>query len=396
MKQHKYAIIGLGNTKMGRQPEHTGRAYEAEAVRLAIEDAGLKKEDIDGCIHTKMEAGGQSLHSWTDGFPRVLGIPSNFYFHIGRGGAMGTFAIAAACGFLEMGLANYIAIGYGTEAWSTAHGGGPREARAGGSRPGLWGPAFGGVHAVHNHSLLATRHMHEYGTTSRQLGSVAVAQRSWACLNPQAQMYGRPITIEDYLKSPFLVWPYHTLDMCLQTDGGTGIVITTAERAKDRPRPPVYVAGIGFGDMARKLWWEKQHYTQLDVEPAKKAAFGHAGIDLKDVGCFQFYDCFTTEVVLQLEGYGLCNRGEGGPFAEAGNTTPGGTVAVNTGGGLLSSHHHGDLTGIAENIRQLRGEAGARQVKDLRYAVATGHGGEMVGPGMCSVHSCLILTNTAG
>ncbi len=392
MKQHKYAIVGLGNTKMGHQPEHSGRAYESEAVRLAIQDAGLKKEDIDGCIHTKMEAGGQSLQGWTDGFPRVLGIPSNFYFHIGRGGAMGTFGIAAACGFLEMGLAKYIAIGYGTDAWAGTHTAGVNR---GDARPGHLGPPYGAVRAVHNHSMFASRHMYEYGTTSRQLGAIASSIRAWACLNPEAQMYGKPMTVEDHQQSPVLVWPYHLFDICQQTDGGTGIVITTADRAKDCARPPVYIAGAGFGEHARKLWWEKKNYTQLDVEPAKKTAFGLAGIELKDIGCAQFYDCFTMEVLLQLEDYGYCKKGEGGPFAAAGNIAPGGTIPVNTGGGLLSSHHHGDLTGIAENIRQLRGDAGARQIKNLRYAMATGHGGEMVGPAMCSIHSCLVMTNTA-
>ncbi len=393
MKQRKYAIVGLGTTRMGHAPEHTGRAYETEAVRLAIEDAGLKKEDIDGCIHCKMEAGSHVLQSWTDGFPRVLGIPSNFYFHIGRGGAMGTYAIAAACGFLELGLAKYIAIGYGTDAWTRTH---TARAHVGDERPGLWGPQFGASRAVHDHSLFFTRHMHEYGTTSRQLGAIAVAQRAWACLNPAAQMYGKPITVEDHQNSPVVVWPYHLLDICQQTDGGTGVIITTSDRAKNAPKRPVYVAGIGFGDQQRKLWWEKKHYTYLDVEPAKRTAFSSAGIDLKDIGCAQFYDCFTTEVLLQLEDYGWCKKGEGGPFVEAGNIAPGGTIPVNTGGGLLSSHHHGDLTGVAEAIRQLRGEADKRQVKNLKFAMATGHGGELVSPGMCSTHSCLVLTNEGG
>src|SRR3990172_5026690 len=146
-------------TKMGRHAGISGRALEAEAVRLAIEDAGLTKEAIDGCINCKMEAGGQVLQSWTDGYPRILGIPTNFFFHIGRGGALGALAISAACGFLELGLADYIAIGYGTDAWSRTH----VPARSGTSqpRPGAWGKAFGALHASHDHSLFASRHMHE-------------------------------------------------------------------------------------------------------------------------------------------------------------------------------------------------------------------------------------------
>ena len=391
LNQRKYAIVGLGQTKMGRHKGISGRALEAEAVRLAIEDAGLTRDDINGCINCKMEAGSQVLQSWTDGYPRILGIPTNFFFHIGREGALGGLAISAACGFLELGLADYIAIGYGTDAWSTSHV--PARRGTGQPRPGAWGKAFGALHASHDHSLFASRHMHEYGTTSRQLGAAAVAARSWACLNPQAQMYGRPITLEDHQNSPMLVEPYHLLDICQQTDGGTGLIITTADRARDCRKPPVYVAGIGFGEQMRKLWWDKGNYTQLDVAPAKERAFAQAGIELKDLGCVQFYDCFTMEVLLQLEDYGFCKKGEGGPFVEAGNIAPGGSIPVNTGGGLLSSHHHADLTGVAEAVIQLRGEAGARQIKDLHFSLSTGHGGELLGPGMCSTHSCLVLRN---
>jgi acetyl-CoA acetyltransferase len=232
--------------------------------------------------------------------------------------------------------------------------------------------------------------MYEYGTTSRQLGMVTVQTRQWAAMNPDAKMYRRPVTIEDHQNSPLVVAPYHLLDICLVSDGGIAFVVTTAERARDLAKPPVHIMGAGFGEQMERLWWEKQNYTRLAVETAKQQAFGMAGIDLADVDMAQMYDCFTAEVVFQLEDYGWCKKGEGGPFVEAGNIGPGGTIPVNTYGGLLGAYHLTDLGGIAEAVVQLRGEAGERQVKDAEICMVTGHGGEIIEP-MCSLHACMLF-----
>ncbi len=384
----KYAIVGVGATKVGRLPDYSARTLQTEAARLAIEDAGLKRTDIDGAINAKLEAGGGSGGDWVDGFPRILGLPVNFYFHIGRGGAPGSYALAAALSFLEQGIANYVLIAHGSDAWSSGHVKTRHpETR---SRPGNWGAPFGDNRAMSHHSFFAARHMYEYGTTSRQLGAIAVAERAWACQNPHATMYGKPITIEDHQNSPFLAWPYHLLDISLQSDGGTAFIVTTAERARYCKKPPAYLLGMGFGEHIREKWWKKTNYTALDIEPAREKAFKAAGIQLKDIDCAQLYDCFTGEVLLQIEGYGWCKKGEGGPFVESGAIGPGGSVPVNTGGGLLSSHHLQDLTGIREGIIQVRGEGGERQVKDVNICMVTGHGGELL-PGMCSTHTCMIL-----
>jgi acetyl-CoA acetyltransferase len=233
--------------------------------------------------------------------------------------------------------------------------------------------------------------MHEYGTTSRQLGAIAVQTRAWACRNPRAKMYGRPITVEDHQASPLYVEPYHLLDICLVSDGAVAFILTTAERARDLAKPPVYVLGLGMGEVADTLWWDKENYTHMAVKTAKERAFAHAGIDVRDIDVAQLYDCFTGEVLLQLEDYGWCGKGEGGSFVEGGNIGPGGSIPVNTSGGLLSAYHYGDLTGLSEAVLQLRGEAGDRQVKDTEVALVTGHGGELLSPGMCSIHTTLLL-----
>jgi acetyl-CoA acetyltransferase len=238
---------------------------------------------------------------------------------------------------------------------------------------------------------MASRHMAEYGTTSRQLGAIAVAERAWACLNPEAKMYGRPITIQDHQDSPLVVEPYHLLDISQISDGAVAFVLTTAERARDTRKPPVFVLGQGYGEVMAELWWEKKNFTHMAVKPAREQAFGQAGITLQDIDCAQLYDCFTSEVLFQLEDYGWCEKGEGGAFVESGAIGPGGSIPVNTSGGLLSCYHLGDLTGFAEAVRQIRGEAGERQIPDCSIAMSTGHGGEIVSPGMCSIHACTVL-----
>jgi len=393
--KNKFAIVGMG-ILTGRRPDVSIRSLQVEAVRLAMEDAGLQRQDIDGAVELPMYAGSSDRPRPTDAFPRVMGLPVKFFYSVGRGGAMASMGVITATKFLELGIAKNVALVHAATDWADAQKAKERTKghRGMGGRiekAGYWGKPFGDLRAVSHHSFFAARHMHEYGTTSRDFGAIAVSQRKWAQMNPQAQMYGRPMTIEDHQNSPILVEPYHLFDLCQVSDGAVAFILTTAERAKDRPKPPVYVKGVGFGEAMEKLWWEKKNYTHLAVESAKAQAFSQAGIELKDIDLAQLYDCFTGEVLFQLEDYGWCPKGEGGAFAEAGHIAPGGDVPVNTSGGLLSAYHYGDLTGLSEAMLQLRGEAGERQVKDARLCLVSGHGGEILSPGMCSIHSTLIL-----
>jgi acetyl-CoA acetyltransferase len=388
----KYAISGLG-VVVGPQPDRSERMLGAEAARLAIADAGLTGKDIGGAVDLRRSGGGGDRGSYTDAFTRFLGMDNNFYYATGRGGALAGLGIATAMSFLDRGIAdNVILMGAVTD-WSHA-----QESKKLGFRgmqhtdkAGYWGKSSGDMRAVSHHSWMAARHMAVYGTTSRQLGMVNVQQRAWAQMNPEAKMYGRPMTIEDHQASPIVVDPYHLLDICLVSDGAIAFVLTTAERAKDGPKTPVSVLGQGFGEVSSDLWFEKKNFTHMAVAPAKKQAFGQAGLTIKDVDCAQLYDCFSAEVMFQLEDYGWCEKGEGGAFLETGATGQGGSIPVNTGGGLMSCYHLGDMTGLAEAVRQLRGECGERQIKDCEVAMTTGHGGELLSPGMCSIHTSTLL-----
>jgi acetyl-CoA acetyltransferase len=366
----------------------------AEAARRAIADAGLSISDIDGAIDMRRTGGGGDRGSYTDAFTRVLGVPAQFYFTIGRGGALGGLATAAATGFLDRGLAKYILCVGAVDDWTKAQAAKKQGHRgmAHQEKEGYWGKVLGDLRAASHHSWMAARHMAVYGTTSEQLGAISVAERAWACLNPEARMHGRPITIEDHQASPWVVEPYHLLDVSLISDGAIAFVLTTEDRAKDCAQTPVYVKGQGFGEVAADLWWKKDNFTHMAVAPAKEKAFAQAGLSgVQDIDCAQLYDCFTAEVLFQLEDYGWCSKGEGGEFVAAGNIGPGGSIPVNTGGGLLSNWHLGDLTGYAEAVTQLRGQAGDRQIADPKVALTTGHGGELVSPGMCSIHTTTIL-----
>ncbi len=385
----KFAIVGLGLIP-GRFPEHTQRTLQAEAAHLAIEDAGLKPSQVNGAIDLQLAPGSGTPPVETDAFPRILGLPTRMFFQIGRGGTAGIMGIMAASKFLEVGMADYVVLSYGAKDWSRSRGPQKTGIRSI-EKAGHWGKPFGDMAAVSHHTFFASRHMHEYGTRPEAFGEIAVAQRAWAQLNPQAQMYGRPLTLDDYMNSPMVIDPYRTLDMCLINDGGMAFVLTTAERARDLRKKPVYVYGVGTGEAMERLWWEKANYTQLAVQSAKEIAFREADISIEDVDFAGLYDCFTAEVLFQVEDYGWCRKGEGGDFVANGGIGPGGKANINTSGGLLSAYYFGELTHIAEAITQLRGEAGARQVKDARIGMATGHGGEILAPGMCSTHATLVL-----
>jgi acetyl-CoA acetyltransferase len=388
----KFAIVGQALIA-GRFPDHSARSLQAEAARLAIEDAGLSTSQVDGAIDLRLAPGSGDIPSSADAFPRVLGMPCRLFFQISRGGTAGILGIVAAAKFLELGAANYIVLAYSARDWSRS-----RTARSEGitsfnmiEKSGYWGKPFGDLTALSHHSFFASRHMHEYGTRSEDFGNIAVSVRQWACLNPLAQFHDRPLTLDDYLNSPPLVDPYRLFDVCTLTDGAMAFVMTTAQRAADLPQQAVNVLGAGFGEAMEHLWWEKANYTRLAVDTAKATAFAEAEIEIGDVDFAGLYDCFTGEVLFQLEDYGWCSKGEAGDFVADGRIAPGGSMPINTSGGLLSAYHLGELTHLSEAIVQLRGEAGNRQVHGARVGLVSGHGGEILSPGMCSTHATLLL-----
>ena len=224
------------------------------------------------------------------------------------------------------------------------------------------------------YALAASRHMHEFGTTAEQLAQIAVSTREWAAMNPRAR-YRDPITIDDVLASPMQSDPLHLLDCCLVTDGAGAFVMTSAERARDLAKPPVYVLGAGTCH-DHLMISEMPDLTTTPGAVSGPRAFRMAGVKPDDVDVLMGYDSFTITALLHLEDLGFCAKGEGGPFVMDNRTGPGGSLPMNTNGGGLSYTHPGmyGMFLIVEAARQLRGECGPRQVPDAAVAVAHGSG----------------------
>ena len=207
----------------------------------------------------------------------------------------------------------------------------------------------------------------------------------WANRNPLAQFHDTPMTLEDYHRSRWIVEPFHLFDCCLVSNGGLAVIVTSSEQARNLKQPPVYVWGMGQGhpggDPAETL--------TSGASLAAETAFRMAGIELGDIDVVELYDCYTFTVLVCLEDYGFCKKGEGGPFVADGRIAPGGSLPVNTGGGQLSSFYMWGMTPISEAIIQLRGAGAERQVPDAQLALVSGNGG------ILSTHSTLVLANAA-
>jgi acetyl-CoA acetyltransferase len=229
--------------------------------------------------------------------------------------------------------------------------------------------------------------MHDFGTTSEQLAEVAVAARRWALLNPKAFHHDSgPLTVDAVLASPMVSSPLHTLDCCLVTDGGGAVVLTTLERARDLRRPPIVL--LGYGEATTNQGMSQiPDLTSTGAVAAARRAFAMAALRPADIDVVQLYDSFTITVLLTLEALGFCARGESGPFVEHGRLGPGGDFPINTSGGGLSYCHPGmfGIFLVIEAARQLRGEAGPRQLPRARTAVCHGTGG------ILSTHATVIL-----
>jgi acetyl-CoA acetyltransferase len=266
---------------------------------------------------------------------------------------------------------------------------GRRLGTGGGTAPPV-GPAAAdavwGNTLVGNYALAAARHMHEFGTTSEQLAEVAVTMREHAAVNPLAQ-YRDPVTVDDVLSSRLVADPLHVLDCCVISDGGAACVVTTAERARDLPKPPAHVLGAAHAMTHNLNISQMPDLTVTAAAQSGPLAMQRAGITVDDVDVLQVYDSFTITVLLSLEDLGFCKKGDGGPFVEDGRLRWDGALPTNTDGGGLSSCHPGmrGMYLIVEAVRQLRGEGTARQASGVEVALCHGTGG------MLSTGATLVL-----
>jgi acetyl-CoA acetyltransferase len=380
----KYALVGVGLTKQGRVPELNVNELAAQAIMLALEDAGMKKEELDGYIYQPGFGGGPVGTA-----PLIAaGIPAQFAWELQAGSTTGISTVAAAIGVLEAGLCRSCVLVYSSSA-STA---GVMVGEGTGIPRSSWG-AYGFYAPVAIAAGMARRYKYLYGLTDRQLGSVAVTLRDYANQRPEAVMYGKKLTMEDYLNSRYIVEPMRARDCCLVNDGAVALIITSSERAKDYQKRPVYIMGYGLDHSVRELAVSPgavYHWDGFVVQKAGEKAFGMAGVTLKDIDVAMMYDAFTFFVLSSLESYGICKKGEAGVFVEAGNLRLDGEWPSNTSGTELSWSYLQGFTNLTEGVRQLRGESGACQVKDAEICMVTGSGGSME-PAAGSGAACCIL-----
>ena len=376
----KYAFVGLGLTKQGKVPDMDTDELAAQAILLALQDAGMKKDQVDGYIFQQGIGGGP--HGVQ---PLIMaGIPAKFCWEMPSGGCYGLNMVIAATSALEAGLCQTCIILHATSASSQrilVGAGGPQRSTQGAY--GCYGPVAHGA-------WIARRHMHLYGLTRRQLGSIAITLREYANKRPEAVMYERKLTMDDYLNARMIVEPLCLFDCCLVNDGAVALILTSEERARDSKKPPVYVMGYGTDHSVSELGRSPQAHMHWDgflTQKAGEGAFKMAGVTLKDVDVGELYDAFTPFLLSQLEAYGICGRGEAGPFVEAGNLKLDGAFPSNTSGTELSWSYLMGFSHLTEGIRQMRGEAGECQVKDAEIAMITGLGPPAPG----STATCCIL-----
>jgi acetyl-CoA acetyltransferase len=378
------AIAGIGNSRLGRVPGVSSLDLLVEAMKNAIDDSGLKVSEIDGVICR----GPDESYTHHQQIGARLGINARFSTTLDNGGASQILGVALASMAIKAGMASAVIVGFGRDSWSRTHSSKEanlrNETRPDSQLAQEFGPEYGYFGAVAAHAFGATRHMHLYGTTRDHFGAVAVACREHALRNPEAQMR-KPLSLAQYHEAPPVVAPFGLLDCSLRSDAAGAVIVTSRERARDLRPPPVSIKGFGSFNNLRG-WFADDNMVTTAAKNSGAAAYRMAGIGPDDVDTTQIYDCFTYMVLAQLEDYGFCKKGEGGPFVASGALRMGGRLPTNTSGGQLSEAHCEGMLQIVEGARQMRHTYPAeRQVPNAEIALVSGHGGNQV------CHSTLIL-----
>jgi acetyl-CoA acetyltransferase len=361
------AVAGVAESRLGEVgPGVTPLELIAEASADALDDAGLRKDDVDGLFTASAYYGLPAVNVGEE-----LGVRPRYSDATNLGGASFVSHLLHAAAAISAGLCEVALIVYAST--QRSDGGRLKSVVETNPHETPYRPRY----PVSMFALAAARHMHQYGTTRQQLAEVAVAARGWARLTPNAFERG-PLTIDDVLASRMVSSPLTVRDCCLVTDGGGAVVVTSTERARGLRRPPAVLLGAGEAHWHRAIAQMPDLTTTAAVDSGARA-FAMAGVGPADVDVVQLYDAFTINPILFLEDLGFCAKGEGGAFVAGGALAPGGRLPVNTNGGGLSYTHPGMLGIflIIEAVRQLRGEAGERQQPGTEVALVHGNGGAL-------------------
>jgi acetyl-CoA acetyltransferase len=383
--EHDSVISGIGQSAVGRRLGRSAIDLTVESALAAIEDAGLRREDIDG---VSTYPGGDNLTSFGYSGPPpgavmdALRLQPNWFQ--GAAELPGQLAaIVAAMMAVSAGLARHVLV-YRTVTESTAQRSGGRSAiydPDGEAPPDLmgWLRVFGAPSASNWLAMLATRHFHDYGTTREQLGQIPLTCRRHAALNPVAT-YRDPLTLDDYLAARMISWPLCLFDCDVPVDGSTAVIVSAVDTVADLRARPVYVDAVGTAYRGRYSWDQQDGLAQMAATGAAEHLWSRTSLRPGDVDTAQLYDGFSVLALVWLEALGFCKLGEGGAFVEdAARISLGGELPLNTSGGQLSAGRLHGFGLVHESVVQLRGQGGDRQVADAQVAVVSNGGGPIAG-----------------
>jgi acetyl-CoA acetyltransferase len=359
------AIVGTAESDLGQvAPDMTPFDLMAQGTMRALDNCGLKLKDVDGyfCATAQSRMVAMAMCEY-------LGIQPKIFDSTQIGGSSFMAHVAHVQAAVAAGVCEVAVVAYGSTQRTVSR------AAASARDPIPHEDPYRPFMPSSAYAMAASRHMHQYGTTREQLAAVAVAARDWAKLNPVA-FRREDLTIEEVLNAPMISYPFTVRDICLVTDGGGAIVLTTPERAKDLKLKPAYVLGTGEY-ISHNTITCMPDLTVSGAAHSGPIAYKKAGVGAKDIDVFELYDAFTLNTMLFLEDLGVVKKGEGGPFVASGAIAPGGKVPVNTNGGGLSYCHPGmyGLFLLIEAARQIQGVCGDRQQKNVDLALAHGNGG---------------------
>lgn len=366
--KNKTAVVGIGQTTFGKGLPDSELSLACQAISVALDDAGIEPAEVDGLASYTLEP-----YREVD-VARNVGLGDITWFsQVGFGGGAGCGVVGQAAMAVATGQCE-VAVAWRARKRSSAASRPWAQASARISDGGMWSRPFGVLRPVDEIALLTRRYMHEYGATRDHLANIALAFRKHAARNPASTMGHKPMTRDDYMNARWISEPLCLFDNCLETDGGLAVVIVSAERARDLKQPPAYVHSFAQGI-------PPQHQTMTNYftdDPlrgpawtAAKRMWEIADVTPADVKVAQLYDAFSPLIILSLEGYGFCERGEGGPFTDDGGIEwPNGRLPVNTaGGGMSEAYVHG-FNLILEGVRQIRGTSTA-QVEGADVSLVT-------------------------
>ncbi len=381
------AVAGIGATEFSRSSGRSELTMAVEASLAAVADAGLSVDEIDGIVKCDMD------FVAVNALAHALGLPELSYWgETGTGGGAPCGMVGQAIGAVLSGQANNVLVYRSINGRTGARygqGDGQGAERGGNGSYNEFFLPFGLSTPGQMWSLMARRHMIEFGTTQDQLAAIALACRRRANANPSAQMHGREMTLDDYLESPAITSPLRLFDYCLETDGACAVVVTSTERARDLRQPLCVIRAVAQGVQSGMQpgvafpTLMRESITTMPAAAVARRLYGRAGLGPEDIDVAQFYDCFTITALVQLEDYGFAKKGEGGPFAASGAIEMDGSLPINTAGGHLSEGYIHGLNHIVEGVRQIRGVS-TSQVQGAEVCLVTS--------GLPIASSAMILT----